>query len=79
MAEIEIGLGRPSSVTNTSRMLIRAHRAGIDVEIGVELAQAHRKAARLQQAPERREHKPLPREETTPPVMKMEPHHGPSV
>ena len=51
MAEIEVGLGaivRHEDLT----VLVRAHRAGIDVEIWVELAQADRVAARLKQRAE---------------------------
>ena len=53
MAKVEIGLG---AVVGDEHLAVlgRAHRAGIDVEIGVELAQAHRIAARLQQRAERR-------------------------
>ena len=53
MAEIEIGLGAVVSDEHFA-VLIRRHGAGIDVEIGIELAQAHRIAARLQQSAERR-------------------------
>ena len=53
MAEVEIGLG---AVVGDEHLAVlgRAHRARIDVEIGVELAQAHGIAARLQQRAERR-------------------------
>src|SRR5262249_4354980 len=52
MAEIEIGLG---AVVGDDRlpMLIGAHRAGIDIEVGVKLAQPDPEPARLQQRPER--------------------------
>ena len=53
MAEIEIGLGAVIGDEDLA-MLIRAHRARIDIEIGVELAQADRVAARLQEGCERR-------------------------
>ena len=53
MAEIEIGLGAVVGDENLA-VLIRRHRARIDVEIGVELAQPHLVAARLQQRAERR-------------------------
>ena len=52
MAEIEIGLGAVVGDEHLA-VLIGRHGAGIDVEIGVELAQPHRKAARLQQRAER--------------------------
>jgi hypothetical protein len=52
VAEIEIGLGAVVGHEDLA-VLIRAHRARIDVEIGVELAQADLVAARLQQRAER--------------------------
>jgi hypothetical protein len=48
MAKVEVGLG-PVIGDKHFAMLIRAHGARIDVEIGVKLAQADRKSARLQQ------------------------------
>ncbi len=51
MAEIEIGL-RPVVGDVDLAVLIRAHRARIDVEIGVELAQANLESACLQQSTE---------------------------
>ena len=51
MAEVEIGLGAVIGDEHLA-VLVRRHRAGIDVEIGVELAQAHLVAARLQQRTE---------------------------
>jgi hypothetical protein len=53
MAEIEVGLRAVVGHEHLA-VLVGAHRAGIDVEIGVELAQADRIAARLQQRAERR-------------------------
>ena len=53
MAEIEIGLGAVVGDEDLA-VLGRTHRAGIDVEIGIELAQPHGIAARLQQRAERR-------------------------
>ena len=53
MAEIEIGLGAVVGDEYLA-VLIGRHGAGIDVEIGVELAQPHLVAARLQQRAERR-------------------------
>ena len=70
MAEVEIGLGAVVGDEHLA-VLIGRHRARIDVEVGIELAQADRVAARLQQAPSAADARPLPREETTPPVMKM--------
>jgi hypothetical protein len=51
MAEVEVGL-RPVVGHEDLAVLIRAHRARIDVEIGVELAQADLGAARLQERAE---------------------------
>ena len=70
MAEVEVGLGAVVGDEHLA-VLIRAHRPRIDVEIGVELPQAAPcsrapGAARASAA----EAMPLPREETTPPVMK---------
>ena len=48
MAEVEIGLGAVVGDEHLA-MLGRAHRARIDVEVGIELAQADGIAARLQQ------------------------------
>ena len=53
MAEVEIGLGAVVGDEHLA-VLRRAHRAGIDVEIGIELAQAYGIAARLQESAERR-------------------------
>ena len=53
MAEIEVGFGAVVGDENLA-VLVRRHRARIDVEIGVELAQADLVAARLQQRAERR-------------------------
>ena len=53
MAEVEIGLGAVVGDEHLA-VLIGRHRARIDVEIGVELAQADLVAARLQQRAERR-------------------------
>ena len=51
VAEVEIGL-RPVVGDEHLAVLGRAHRARVDVEIGIELAQADRIAARLQQRAE---------------------------
>ena len=53
MAEIEVGLG-PVVGDEDFAVLGRAHRAWVDVEIGIELAQADRIAARLQERPQSR-------------------------
>ena len=52
VAEVEIGLGAVVGDEDLA-VLVGRHRARIDVEIGVELAQAHLVAARLQQRAER--------------------------
>ena len=69
MAEVEIGLGAVVGDEDLA-VLIGAHRPRIDVEIGVELAQPDRVAARLEERAEGRRSQPLPSEDTTPPVMK---------
>ncbi len=53
MAEVEIGLGAVIGDEHLA-VLVWRHGSGVDIEIGVELAQAHRIAARLQQGAERR-------------------------
>ena len=58
MAEIEVGLGAVVGDEHLA-VLVGRHRAGIDVEIGVELAQADLVAARLQQRAERRRRETL--------------------
>ncbi len=58
VAEVEIGL-RAVVGDEDLAVLIRAHRARIDVEIGVELAQPDRVAARLQERAEGRRRQTL--------------------
>ena len=53
MPEIQVGL-RAVVGDEHLAVLSRAHRARIDIEIGVEFAQAHGISARLQQGAERR-------------------------
>ena len=53
MAKVEIGLGAVIGDENLA-MLIGRHRARIDIEVGVELAEPDRIAARLKQRAERR-------------------------
>ncbi len=53
VAQIEIGF-RAVIGNEHLTVLVGAHRAGIDIEIGVELAQPHRVASRLQQRAKRR-------------------------
>src|SRR5439155_20555721 len=51
MPEIEIGLRAVVGDVDFA-VLIGAHRAGIDVEIGIELADSHLESARLEQCRE---------------------------
>jgi hypothetical protein len=51
MAQIQIGFGAVIGDEHLA-VLVRAHRARIHIEIGVELAQAHAIAARLQEGGE---------------------------
>ena len=51
MAQIQIGFG-PVIGHEHFTMFKRTHRAGIDVQIRIKLAQPHRKTARLQQGPQ---------------------------
>ena len=58
MAEVEVGLGAVVGDEHLA-VLVGRHGAGVDVEIGVELAQADLVATRLQQRAERRGTKTL--------------------
>ena len=58
VAEVEIGLGAIVGDINLA-VLIGAHRPRVDIDIGVELAQPHLKAARLQQRDECRRRQSL--------------------
>ena len=51
--EVEVGLGAVVGDEDLA-VLVGRHRARIDVEVGIELAQAHLVAARLQERAERR-------------------------
>ena len=53
MAEVKVGLG-PVVGDKHLPVLGRAHRAGVDIEIGVELPQADGIAARLEERPQSR-------------------------
>ena len=70
MAEIEIGLGAVVQHVNFA-VLIRVHRAGIDVEIGIELLEDDLQAASSSSVPREAAARPLPSELTTPPVTKI--------
>jgi hypothetical protein len=58
MAEVEVGLGAVVGHIDFA-VLVGRHRARIDVEIGVELADSDLVATRLQQRPERRREQAL--------------------
>ncbi len=58
MAEVEIGFGAVVGDEYLA-VLIGAHGPWIDIEIGVELAQAHAEPARLEQRSERCRGEPL--------------------
>jgi hypothetical protein len=58
MAQIKVGLG-PVIGHEDLAMFEGRHRAGIDIEIGVKLAQPHRIAAGLQQGPQGGRGQPL--------------------
>src|ERR1700736_448845 len=58
MAEVEIGL-RTVVGDEHLAVLVGAHRAGVDVQVGIELAQPDLEAARLQQGTERRRRQTL--------------------
>ena len=58
VAEVEVGLGAVVGDEHLA-VLVGRHRARIDVEIGVELAQPDLVAARLQQRAERRRRETL--------------------
>src|SRR6185437_6999332 len=53
VAQVEVGLGAVIGDVDLP-VLIRAHRARVHVEVGVQLAQSHGKATRLEQRTERR-------------------------
>ena len=78
MAEIEVGLGPVVGDVDLA-VLIGAHRPGIDVEVGVELAQPHPEAARLQQRAERRSRQALAERGDHAAGNEDEPRHGPPV
>ena len=70
MAQIEIGLGAVFGDEDLA-VLIWIHRAGIDVDIGVELLDRHADAAAFRSRPSDAAVMPLPSELTTPPVKKI--------
>src|SRR6516162_695596 len=78
MAKIEIRLGTVIGDEHLA-VLVRAHRAGVDIQIGVELAQPDPKSARLQQRSERRSRQTLAERGNHAAGDKDEPRHGISV
>ena len=78
MAEIEIGLGAVVGDIDLA-VLIGAHRPRIDIEIGIELAQPHAEAARLQERPQGRRRKTLAQRGDHAAGDEDEPRHGPSI
>ena len=75
MAEIEIGLGAVVGDVDLA-VLIGRHRPRIDVEIGIELADADLEAARLQQRREAGRHKTLAERRNHAAGDENEPRHG---
>jgi hypothetical protein len=70
MAKVEVAFGAVVGHIDLA-VLIWRHRPGIDVQIGVELANPDLEPARLEERPSEAESRPFPREDTTPPVTKM--------
>jgi hypothetical protein len=70
VAEVEVGL---AAVVGDEHLTVleRVHRAGVDVDVRVELLHGDPQATHLQQSPQREAVRPLPRELATPPVTKM--------
>jgi hypothetical protein len=58
MAKVEIGLG-PVISDEAFAMLIGAHRARIDIQIGVEFAKANRVTSGLKESTQSRRRKPF--------------------
>ena len=75
MAQIKVGLGAVVGNVNLA-VLIGAHRARIDVEIGVEFANTDREAARLQQGRKAGRHQPLAERGNHAAGDENEPRHG---
>ena len=70
VAEVEVGL-RAVLGHEDLAVLVRRHRARVDVDVRIELLQADRQAARPSRRPIDAAAMPFPSEETTPPVTKM--------
>ena len=70
VAEVEIGLGAVLGDEHLA-VLVGRHRARVDVDVGVELLQATVRPRATSRRPIEAAAMPLPSEETTPPVTKM--------
>jgi hypothetical protein len=70
VAEVEVGL-RAVLGDEHLAVLVRRHRARVDVDVRVELLDADAEPARDQEAPIEAAAMPLPSDDTTPPVTKM--------
>ena len=70
VAEIEVRLGAVVRHEHLA-VLERAHGAGIDVDVGIELDEGDPEPARLENAPSEAAAIPFPSEETTPPVTQI--------
>ena len=75
MAEIEIGLGAVIGDEDLP-VLVGAHRAGIDIEVGVELPEPDLEPARLQQRAQRRRRETLAERGDHAAGNEDEPRHG---
>ena len=70
VAEVEVGFGAVVGDEDFA-VLEGRHGAGIDVEVGVELLQVDLEPAASSRQPMEAAARPLPKEDTTPPVTKM--------
>ena len=70
MADVEIGFGTVFGHVDLT-MLERVHGARVDVDVRIELLLQNMDTAAAQQRPSEDAVRPLPREETTPPVTKI--------
>jgi hypothetical protein len=70
VAEVEVGFHAVVGHIDFA-MLVGAHGAGIDVEVGSIFSMRMRRPRAMRRRPMEAAVMPLPREETTPPVMKM--------
>ena len=70
MAEVKVGLGTVLGDIDLT-VLIGAHGAGVNIDIGVELLSRDLQPPCLSSLPSEAAVMPLPRPDTTPPVTKM--------